>query len=118
MADLATFGGKHSEAHGINDSGQVVGWAEGPDNTYRHAFLWQNGVMVDLNDLPLANGGSTGWEFHDATAINSQGQIVAYGSQDGQGRALLLTPAPGLPAFVLVGVAPIVGGIVRRLRRR
>jgi hypothetical protein len=28
------------------------------------------------------------------------------------------TAAPGLPAFVLVGAAPVVGGLVRRLRRK
>jgi len=28
------------------------------------------------------------------------------------------TPAPGLPAFALVGAAPLVGGIVRKLRKK
>jgi hypothetical protein len=29
-----------------------------------------------------------------------------------------LDAAPGLPAFALVGAAPLVGGLVRRLRKR
>ena len=37
MTDLGTLGGTDSGA-GINDSGQVVGWASIPGNTQAHAF--------------------------------------------------------------------------------
>ena len=61
---------------------------EGYIPTY-HAFLWQGGVMVDLNDLTPTN---SGWELTDATAINDAGQIVGAGTLDGRPRAFLLTP--------------------------
>ena len=55
MADLGTLpGGSVSAAHGINASGQVVGYAD-TSSGYAHAFLYSNGTMTDLGTLP---GGS------------------------------------------------------------
>jgi probable HAF family extracellular repeat protein len=54
----------------INDLGQVVGWSSVPLPDYKHAFLWENGVMTDLGTLP---GDYRYWE---ATAINDVSQIV------------------------------------------
>ena len=54
--DLGTLGGYGgpsvigSEAAAVTDNGIVVGTALNPDNL-RRAFLWQNGVMVDLGTL-------------------------------------------------------------------
>jgi probable HAF family extracellular repeat protein len=45
ITDLGTLGGLQNAAVGINDLGQVVGFS-GPD-----AFLWQAGVLTDLNAL-------------------------------------------------------------------
>jgi probable HAF family extracellular repeat protein len=39
MIDLGTLGGLNSEALAINNSGQVVGWAE-DENKIRHPFIW------------------------------------------------------------------------------
>jgi probable HAF family extracellular repeat protein len=39
-----------SLATGINAKGQVVGYAENSSGSY-HAFLYDNGMMADLNDL-------------------------------------------------------------------
>src|SRR6516162_6587597 len=64
MTDLGTLGGSRSFAFGINDQGQVVGYSYLPDGTY-HAFLWQGGVLTDLNSL-LSNG--AGWTLTVATA--------------------------------------------------
>jgi autotransporter-associated beta strand protein/probable HAF family extracellular repeat protein len=58
ITDLGTLGGSASGAFGINDSGQVVGQANG------HAFLYQNGAMTDLG----ANS--------RADAISNSGYIV------------------------------------------
>jgi probable HAF family extracellular repeat protein len=41
----------HSEAYGINERRQVVGVSCDPDFVDCRAFIWQNGVMRDLNDL-------------------------------------------------------------------
>ncbi len=55
----------------------------------RHAFLWQNGVMADLNDLIPTN---SGWDLTEAASVNDAGQIVGTGQLQGQTRAFLLTP--------------------------
>jgi probable HAF family extracellular repeat protein len=56
---------RYGFATGINNKSQVVGISttDGP----QHAFLWQDGEMIDLGTL----GGSS-----IATAINNKGQIV------------------------------------------
>jgi probable HAF family extracellular repeat protein len=96
-----------STAYGINITRKVVGTASRPDNP-RHAFIWEDGVMTDLNTLiPLGSG----WELYDAFAINDVGWIAGYGrSPTGQYSGYLLTPEPG--ALWLLGLAAVV------LRRR
>src|SRR4051812_39684153 len=42
ITDLGTFGGTSSQALGINNSGQVVGWAYTAANAKQHAFLYSN----------------------------------------------------------------------------
>ena len=52
MRDLGTLPGDAiSEALGINSRGQIVGVSYGAGFTHPRAFLWQNGVMSDLNSL-------------------------------------------------------------------
>jgi probable HAF family extracellular repeat protein len=55
----------------------------------RHAFLWQNGRMIGLNNLIPTN---SGWELEDAYNINNKGQIVGQGIHNGKYRSFLLTP--------------------------
>ncbi len=87
--DLGTLGGAASSARGINDAGAIVGGAlvEG-DETY-HAFLYEHGVMHDLNALipPECN-----CELVQALAINDRGEIVAIGHRDGTDCVVLLKP--------------------------
>ena len=61
--DLGTLGGVQSSALGINNSGQVVGWAATATQDI-HAFLYRNGSMIDLGTL----GGdeSIAWGINDA----------------------------------------------------
>jgi probable HAF family extracellular repeat protein len=55
----------------IENVGQVVGWSQVDDDV--HAFIWQDGVMTDLNVL-IPSG--SGWILRDASAINDAGEIA------------------------------------------
>jgi probable HAF family extracellular repeat protein len=64
MTDLGVLpGGYRSEALALNSRGQVVGTSNVADRT-KHAFLWQNGKMIDLGTAPGVIG------------INERGQVV------------------------------------------
>ena len=69
MTDLGTIGGSgsSSEAHGINNRGQVVGYGSTASGN-SHAVLWQGGAMTDL--------GTLGGTFAVATSINDRGMVV------------------------------------------
>jgi probable HAF family extracellular repeat protein len=60
-----------SSAFGINGAGQVVGWSGTVNND--HAFLYQDGNMIDLNSLIPPD---SGWVFAIAQDINDKGQLV------------------------------------------
>ncbi|WP_339912351.1 PEP-CTERM sorting domain-containing protein, partial [Symmachiella dynata] len=65
-----------------------------------------------------------GWQLRDARAINSQGQIVGYGTYNGVTRAYLLTPGvaavPEPSTFALLGIGglALIGYSVRRKRQQ
>jgi probable HAF family extracellular repeat protein len=91
MEDLGTLGGANSAARSINAQGQIVGSSElsfgHPD---RHAFLYSDGAIMDLNQaLPAGSG----WTLLFANGINNNGQICGYGLIGGHYHAFLLTPA-------------------------
>lgn len=71
MTDLGTLGGGHSYATAINNHGQVVGYTVGSDDG-DHAFLWEDGVMVQLPSL--------GGDWSGATDITDAGTIVGASS--------------------------------------
>ncbi len=91
MQDLGTTSSiGSSEAQDINNLGQVVGRSGGK------AFLYENGQMLDLNELAEV---PEGWELYYATAINDLGQIVGYTRETGVSsveHAFLLTPIEGV----------------------
>jgi len=91
MLDLGVLPGTSlSLAEGINNVGQVVGNSSPQGANPGHAFVWsQSTGMLDLNNLIPAN---SGWLLIQATAINDQGQIVGFGTLNGQSEAFLLTP--------------------------
>ncbi len=74
MTSLGTLNSqdvRESEAIGINDSGQIVGWSTVIGDAI-HAFLYSNGQMTDLSTL----GGASHAGSSVANAINDSGQIV------------------------------------------
>lgn len=83
-------GDVHSEAYGINEQRQVVGLSCDTDGNCR-AFIWENGVMRDLNDLKPANYTAV---LEQARDINEAGEIA--------GRSL--DPVLGRRAFLAVPV--------------
>ncbi len=108
MVDLGTLGGTGSEAHAINQRGQVVGRAFGPGWT--RAFLY-DGAMHDLGNF----GGA------DALAadINESGQVTGYAtSADGARHAFLYrdgalrqlqTPGTASVGWVINGGGQVAG---------
>jgi probable HAF family extracellular repeat protein len=75
LTNLGTLGGTVSAASGINDSGQVVGYADTSGDAGSDAFLYSGGTMTNLGTL----GGTIG----QATGINASGQVVGYASTSG-----------------------------------
>jgi probable HAF family extracellular repeat protein len=114
MLDLGSLSGASqnldvSYALGINSADQVVGYSYLPSGEKPGfqiplgprsvAFLYSEGLMVDLNDL-IGNA-SKSYHLDSATAINDRGQIVAvaFNSAADSYHAVLLTPivSAGLP---------------------
>lgn len=94
MTNVGTLNGYDcSGAFHINSKGQIVGnsfpCASGPDGP-AHGFLWQNGLMTDLNAF-VPPGSSLTLSF--AGFINDRGEIAGVGVlPDGNGHAVLLVP--------------------------
>jgi probable HAF family extracellular repeat protein len=91
LIDLGTLGGMSSYAYGINDQGEVVGYSNLSGTGETDAFLYENGVMIDLNSLI----DTPGWVLTQAYAINSSGEIVGSGMLNGVEHAFLAIDPPG-----------------------
>jgi probable HAF family extracellular repeat protein len=88
VTDLGTLAhGTGSSGKDLNEAGQVVGCADVYE--WIHAFLWNNGTMIDLGTL----GGSNSY----ALGINDLGQVVGYADLPGDAAhdAFLITPQGG-----------------------
>ncbi len=109
VLDLGSLGGTDSSAFAMNDAGDAVGYSYTPGNQSRHAFVYKDGFLRDLNERIPAD---SGWELIAATGINDAGRIVGYGCKDSTvvppsacrdangsdtfRRAFLLTPVPSI----------------------
>ena len=92
MQDLGTLPGDYSSsAWGINEEGQVAGQSCDSSGNCR-AFLWENGVMTDLNTL-VCQGTSLYLTY--GGDINDRGEIVgeAYDPNTGDTPAFLAVPS-------------------------
>jgi probable HAF family extracellular repeat protein len=74
---LGTLGGWNSWAYGINEAGQVMGLSETASGA-RHAFLWDDGEMIDLTPHANDSDGDP-WPLD----MNDRGQVIGY-SEDVQ----------------------------------
>jgi probable HAF family extracellular repeat protein len=93
IQDLKTLpGDATSQAMGINSRGQVVGVSSGSVN---RAFLWQDGVLMNLNDLK----GDFPDSLVSAQDINEVGQITGrvYERSSGKTLTFVAAPRPGAP---------------------
>jgi probable HAF family extracellular repeat protein len=94
VTELGTLGGDHSFAFGINAAGDIVGYAALPDEGgwpgVDHAFLYRDGVMVDLNSVLAEESPEV--ELLIAEGIGDDGSIVGTAIVDGYRHAFLLTP--------------------------
>jgi probable HAF family extracellular repeat protein len=90
MTDLGTQDGDPcSVAVGVNSRGQVVGGSTDCFN-FLHAFLWENGHMIDLNSFVPEGSSLT---LTQADFISENGEITAEAMlPNGDQRAVLLVP--------------------------
>jgi probable HAF family extracellular repeat protein len=67
IADLGTLGGANSRGLGINNSGQITGYADTGGGFYQ-AFLYGGGGMTDLGTLPYDS-----YEWRASRTVRSEG---------------------------------------------
>jgi probable HAF family extracellular repeat protein len=112
-----------SRASDVNNLGQIVGSFR-PVPGADHAFLYENGVWIDLNTLIDP---ASGWTITGAAAINDLQQIAAQACRAGVCQAVTLNlvssvPEPPMIALLAAGLALGLArgrnGFRRPVRRR
>ena len=105
IVDLGTLpGDSASQALGINDRGQVVGMSCTEGFASCRGFLWEDGVMLDLNAL-------IGFGYDDhvyfANDINDRGMITGMAVDAGSGESVPFLALPFRGLTGLNGAQPI-----------
>ena len=72
VVDVGTLGGSFSQAFGVNNRGDVVGFSTTAGDVSLHAFLWRDGLMTDLGIL----GTPDTLPYSIAVSINNSGKVV------------------------------------------
>lgn len=87
FTDLGTLGGSSSTAFDVNQYRQIVGTSAITDDVALHAFLWQDGIMLDLGlPDPLPDAPITGLR---ARGINNAGTVVGDYTAGGETHAFV-----------------------------
>ena len=93
MQDLGAFPGAVLTVapccHTINNRGEVVGFSIDGTTFNSRALVWQGKVPKDLNDFIRAG---SPWYLQSAASINDAGEIVGWGTINGEVHAFLATP--------------------------
>jgi len=110
MKDLGAFGLYYSNACGINDAGQIIGWAASAADDGPHLWFLYDGTTVwDVRGLVPAEVRSMVGPPND---INNQGQVV------GGSPAYLMTLVPEPGTLMMLGTSLVAFGLGRLRRRR
>lgn len=94
IVDLGALGDDpYSQALGINEDRQVVGVSYSEGFATCRAFIWEHGVMADLNDL------APGYSGHLCAAndINDIGRITGEAVQQGTSQSVAFLASPQAP---------------------
>lgn len=111
LQELPTLGGLSSAAMDVNNNGEVVGWSQTSNGT-TDIFVYENGVMTDLNTL-------TGSTFDSVYGINDAGQIIAdYTDASNHRTAYLLTPVTTPEPAALSVMMLALGATILLTKRR
>ena len=104
MQDLGTFPGAIVTGipccHTLNNKGDAVGLTVDGATFNMRAFLWHKNRLIDLNTLIPAN---SGWTLQFASSLNDAGEIVGWGTINGNVHAFLATPCHQDPTDLQCG---------------
>jgi len=89
-------GGQYTVANGTNNFDQVVGSSRITGSSNHHAFLWEHGVIHDMND---SIDPTSGIILISANSITDGGTITCSGTLNGMNQTFVITP-PTPPAVV------------------
>jgi probable HAF family extracellular repeat protein len=91
IEDLGALGtDPYSQALGINDARQIVGVSYSEGFATCRAFLWEDDVMLDLNELAPEYSG----ELCAANDINNRGEITGQAIQTGTSDSVAFVATP------------------------